>query len=204
MKDYTVLHAVGEPDWGKVAAAELHPCRWSPNPPPPALAGAVWTEEALLVRLESFAAPARAVNTEPDSAVWEDSCLEFFIEPYPGKGYYNFEINPAGALKVCFGPGRADRERIQTPLPYREYFRIKTTRTEEDWSAAYIIPLSLLFPDGSVPSQARANFYKCGDETATPHFQCWHPVQAEAPDFHRPECFGTLLFTAPLPPASGC
>ena len=119
MKDYGVLHAAGEPDWGKVAAAELHPCRWSPNPPPPALAGAVWTEEALLVRLESFAAPARAVNTEPDSAVWEDSCLELFFSA-DGRTYITLEANAKGALRASIGPDRHARRLLRTldvPLP---------------------------------------------------------------------------------------
>ena len=35
------------------------------------------------------------------------------------------------------------------------------------------------------------NFYCC-DETLHPHFGSWSPVAAPAPDFHRPECFGTL------------
>jgi hypothetical protein len=41
---------------------------------------------------------------------------------------------------------------------------------------------------------ARANFYKCGDETETPHFGAWSPVQTPQPDFHRPEFFGRLVF----------
>ena len=184
--------------WKDVPQAAITVTPWETYPACyPAYAQLALSGDDLHVFLYAKEPYALARATEENAAVHLDSCLEFFIEPYPGKGYYNFEINPAGALKVCFGLGWADRERIQTPRPYREFFRIKTTRTEEDWSAAYTIPLSLLFPDGSVPSRARANFYKCGDETATPHFQCWHPVQAEAPDFHRPECFGTLLFATP-------
>ena len=36
------------------------------------------------------------------------------------------------------------------------------------------------------------NFYKC-DESLHPHFGAWSPIDAPAPDFHRPECFGKLV-----------
>ena len=39
------------------------------------------------------------------------------------------------------------------------------------------------------------NFYKC-DESLHPHFGSWNPIEAPAPDFHRPECFGKLMLEA--------
>ena len=41
---------------------------------------------------------------------------------------------------------------------------------------------------------ARANFYKCGDDMAVPHYISWNPIGCPRPDFHRPEYFGTLKF----------
>ena len=40
------------------------------------------------------------------------------------------------------------------------------------------------------------NFYKCGDETPAEHYLSWHPITSAGPDFHRPECFGTLEIAA--------
>ncbi|MFA5695554.1 MAG: carbohydrate-binding family 9-like protein, partial [Proteiniphilum sp.] len=40
--------------------------------------------------------------------------------------------------------------------------------------------------------QIRANFYKCGDETAEPHYISWSPIDLPAPDFHAPQFFGLL------------
>jgi hypothetical protein len=40
----------------------------------------------------------------------------------------------------------------------------------------------------------RANFYKCGDKLAVPHYVTWNPVGTVAPDYHRPEYFGLLKF----------
>src|SRR5262245_25252266 len=30
--------------------------------------------------------------------VWKDSCVEFFVQPKPQSGYFNFEFNCGGAL----------------------------------------------------------------------------------------------------------
>jgi hypothetical protein len=40
----------------------------------------------------------RSVHTEYQSPVYRDSCVEFFIQPKPHKGYFNFEFNCGGAL----------------------------------------------------------------------------------------------------------
>ena len=78
-KEMTVLRTGSVPDWEKAGVQPLLPCRWSPNPPPKVTVQALWREDALLIRLCSDAAPTRAVNTAPDSPVWEDSCLECFL-----------------------------------------------------------------------------------------------------------------------------
>ena len=45
----------------------------------------------------------------------------------------------------------------------------------------------------NLPHSLRANFYKCGDKTAHPHYLSWSPIHTEKPDFHRPEFFGELI-----------
>jgi hypothetical protein len=49
-------------------------------------------------------------------------------------------------------------------------------------------------PPGNLPETIRANFYKCGDSTAVPHYLSWSHIATETPDFHRPEFFGELYF----------
>ncbi len=48
--------------------------------------------------------------------------------------------------------------------------------------------------DISPGHRAAANFYKCGDETAVPHYGAWSPIDTPQPDFHRPEFFGEVVF----------
>jgi hypothetical protein len=66
------------------------------------------------------------------------------------------------------------------------------------WALAYRLPLSLFekYYSGRIaPGRvARANFYKCGDETEIPHYGAWNPVGSPKPDFHLPEYFGRILF----------
>ena len=40
----------------------------------------------------------------------------------------------------------------------------------------------------------KANFYKCGDDTAVPHFLSWNPVGVPKPSFHQPDFFGDVYF----------
>jgi hypothetical protein len=35
----------------------------------------------------------RCVHTGFQSAVYKDSCVEFFVQPRPDRGYFNFEFN---------------------------------------------------------------------------------------------------------------
>lgn len=194
MKSYTIIKSGPYPDWALVPSAAPEACRWSPNPPPASEAKAVWTEEALLVRLESFAAPTRAENTAPDSPVWEDNCLEFFFAA-AGTDYLNLEANANGALRASIGPDRHARRllrELDVPLPL-----VAASCGADGWSVSFTIPAALLETLlGVTPHSGlrlRGNFYACGDRTPAPYYAAWNPVETPAPDFHRPEFFGELL-----------
>ena len=193
MKTGTVPRIDGQPDWASVPALPLLACRWSPHVPPAASARCVWSTEALRVRLESEAAPARAENTAPDSPVWEDSCLEFFFTA-DGRTYINLEGNAKGALRASIGPDRHDRRLLRelgTPLP-----RVEAEVASDRWALTLVIPAalfeSLLGASLQPGLSLGANFYSCGDKTPAPHYAAWSPVETETPDFHRPEFFGEL------------
>ena len=71
----------------------------------------------------------RAVTTEDNGPVWEDSCVEFFVADPVGDGYFNFEINCIGTALAAhrysrsdarhFDEGRMSRIRRITSLPPR-------------------------------------------------------------------------------------
>ena len=65
----------------------------------------------------------------------------------------------------------------------------------QSWRVGVVIPFDLIGIDSeNLPHCIRANFYKCGDKTAHPHYLSWSPIDTPKPDFHRPEFFGELLF----------
>ena len=152
--------------------------------------------EGLLVSLWAKEKNIRAEYTTIPAPVHEDSCLEFFFMPEKENRYLNFEINPNGCLHIGFGRDRNDREQILPEDP-KTMFRIRTEREPEGWTAAYRIPAAFLdscYPGFRFSGMLRANVYKCGDRTIHPHYLAWNPIVSSVPDFHRPECFGSMVF----------
>ena len=145
----------------------------------------------------------RAVTTEDQGPVWEDSCVEFFCQVPGDKHYMNFECNCIGAMVGSRRLGRA--EEVQ-PFSSDEMGRItrkcifpKEAFEEKDgwfeWEVELAIPLDLIFRDKKpvFPQVLKANFYKCADKTKRPHFLSWQPICLPKPDFHCPQFFGEII-----------
>ena len=155
----------------------------------------------------------RCVNAGFGHRVWEDSCVEWFVKPKSGKGYFNLELNCGGAFTCSY---------IEDPARTPSGFARSTHMTADEarqirvhasmpgvlaaeipgpvlWSVSAALPLSVLEtyvgPLGDPSGQAwRGNFYKCADLSSHPHWGSWAPVGEK--DFHRPQDFGTLRFMA--------
>ena len=125
--------------------------------------------------------------------------MEFFVSPMPSNSmqYLNFEFNPAGAMYLSIGTNRNDRTVISPPN-YTELFHVTTSIHDKGWNLEFNIPLSFLqrfFPELELTQGCgmRGNFYKCGDDTAHPHYGCWSLIDLPQPDFHCPDFFGHLI-----------
>jgi len=176
---------------------------------PPVEARLLYSARFLYVRFDVRETKVRARFTRFQDPVYKDSCVEFFVDAFPGlrRGYLNFEANALGTFLVAFGP---DRDR-RTPLgkgDLKGFAASSTVKAPVDgeiaagrWALAYRIPLELfrrIYGHEILPGQtASANFYKCGDETDVPHYGAWSPVGTPKPDFHRPEYFGEIVFAKP-------
>lgn len=198
----------GQPDWARIPFARLESFHWEKaagayRPASFAQLCAV-RGEGILVRMWSFETPIRAVACERDDPVYQDSCLECFLNPFPSQqdAYLNFEMNPRGVFLAEFGPGREGRVRLSvlTELsPTVTPFSLQTPLGDA-WGVQLFVPRALIEavynrPFPIVPRKMAGNFYKCGDETAQPHFGAYFPVGSEALGFHNPQCFGTIAFT---------
>ena len=160
------------------------------------------THDMLFLKWHVRGAQLRAVTTEDQGPVWEDSCVEFFCQ-VPGEDHYcNFECNCIGAMVGSRRKGRAEEvvpfspeqmARIERRCTYpRQAFEEKDGLFE--WEVEERIPMDLIFQQPIAKSQKlRANFYKCADKTKKPHFLSWQPIPLPKPDFHCPQFFGEIV-----------
>jgi len=154
----------------------------------------------------------RCVRTNYMDEVWKDSCVEFFAQPKPDRGYFNFEFNCGGAFLCCYivNPERTPggfKDFTKVPARIGQTIQVRSSlppRNEPEiqeptvWTLRFFIPFALfehyLGALGEIKGQAwRGNFFKCGDEVSHPHWASWSPVDKF--DFHRPQCFGTIRFS---------
>lgn len=159
------------------------------------------SEKHVLLKFRVKEKNIRAIHTAINSPVYEDTCVEFFIA-VDNTGYYNFEFNCIGTTLAEFGKTRKLRKFL--PL-----FAIEKIMTEtvikylkDDfyiWELAVVIPVETFIHHKikDLRSQEyRVNFYKCGDKLPQPHYMVWSPIIAAEPDFHQPQYFGRLTFSA--------
>lgn len=157
-----------------------------------------YDEEKLYIHQVAAEKNVRAEHIEPLSQVCEDSCMEFFFCPDScSDRYFNFEWNMNGCLYLGFRTDRENAVRLHLK-DHKKVFNFRSALTDDGWEIFYEIPISfvrLFVPDFSLSSgkEFRANCYKCGDLTITPHYLSWNQVTSAAPDFHRPFDFGQLI-----------
>ncbi len=144
----------------------------------------------------------RAVNTENQSPVSQDSCVEFFVQPRKGGEYWNFEFNCIGAVNAS--------HRLVRPQPVRlsadeldAIYRCASLGSRPfgeregsfSWDLLIGIPLALIGLNGVEEGTAvRGNFYSCASAIKEPYYLSWAPIETGKPDYHRPEFFGELIF----------
>lgn len=150
----------------------------------------------------------KAVAEKNNDAVFQDSCVEFFFNPNANKtGYFNLETNCGGVVlfgvrsnkgekSVKFSDSEIEELGIKSTLPKNIKNEIKE---ETEWIIEYKIPFELLkkYMEFKLPITGDiwfCNFYKCADNSSTPHWLTWNKVEFEAPNFHMPEYFGKIIF----------
>jgi hypothetical protein len=153
----------------------------------------------------------RSVRAGFQSQVFKDSCVEFFMQPRPDRGYFNLEMN-AGGSHLCYyveDPARTPQGlKKYTPLTEEQGRQIQVrsslpktvdpeVREPLSWELNFFMPLAVLENYtgtlGALSGQAwRGNFYKCAEDLSHPHWASWSPVDEF--NFHLPRCFGALHF----------
>lgn len=147
---------------------------------------------ALLIRFDGRDRGVVATLTGRDDPLWKEDVFEVFLSPEdPPRVYYEFEVNPLGALfdaRIESPEGR--RETMRADVSWNcPGFSARVSGREGRWSALLTIPLATMAPGGA--RRWRANFYRV-DRGTPDEYSAWSPTGAEPPDFHRPERFGFL------------
>lgn len=141
-----------------------------------------------------------AKHSKPNSSVWLDSCVEFFLK-INDKQYQNFEINCCGTALSAIGESRDNRVFLEV----EDIVKIKTISSLDkknlpfklnntDWDITIKIPYDIIKTSHDFEDKKEyfGNFYNCNESSDYPHFLTWNKVETEEPDFHRPEYFGKI------------
>ena len=161
-----------------------------------------YTSQAIYIDFLTRCNYLRAVNTENQSPVSQDSCVEFFLDPKGDGEYWNFEFNCIGAINASRrftrpNPTRLNDEQLARVKRFpsvgtRPFCELEGLFT---WNLLVVIPLDLIGLDAdNMPQTMKCNFYKCASATSDPHYLSWNPIKTEKPDFHRPDFFGEISF----------
>jgi len=146
-------------------------------------------------------------HTAFGSEVWKDSCVEFFLNPFPksSEEYVNMEFNALGVMLIGVGKDGDDSKRYYfKEAEVKEFETVSSVKQPvvgehgaSQWSLHVKIPKSFFekyYGKAFMDNKAIANFNKCGDETEFEHYGSWNEVVSPTPNFHLPQHFGDLMF----------
>lgn len=200
MNTYQITHIDGEPKWKQIPALDVSNILWIPDVGVRMTQQICYDDFALHIRQQATEKYIRAESHKLNDQACVDSCMEFFFSPcLKDERYFNFEITPRGFMYLGLGKSMEDSVRL-FPENHMELFKICPSYTSDGWMLTYQIPFSFIrsyFPEFEPQPGVviRANCYKCGDLTDTPHYLSWNPCSKPAPNFHVPEDFGTMILS---------
>ncbi len=185
------------------AFAEIDQVNWEDQFPyqMPVTVRAAHDGDVLYLYYEIDGEEVRAANTNDFGSVWEDSCVEFFMQREGETAYRNFECNILGVLLASNHKTRSESTRMADHI-MESVGRHSTIEQRFEngtqlcnWTMLLEIPkVAMGFEESEkLDGQTiKANFYKCGDKTPNTHFISWNAIELPQPNFHVPQFFGTL------------
>ena len=169
----------------------------------------LWDDRYLYVAYQCSDAWVSAVQTEHDSPVYQDDCVELFTAPNPKRpqDYFNIEMNVNGAILDQHhpdGPGK-----VKGPNWKAQGILIATTvdgtlNDDSDTDKGWILEVAIPFTNfAAVSGQQRPrdgdvwhlNLNRLGGKTNIQHSQ-WSPGTTARPAFHAPDTFGRVTFSS--------
>jgi len=176
-----------------------------------------WDDENLYLAYEVEDDDIECTMVLRDEHLWEEEVVEFFADcDGDGEDYLEFEWNALGACVDLFLPkpyfmrkSNLDGLLAWDAKGMRWAVRVEGTVAypsdrDKGWTLEVAIPLRLFVDAPNVPPKDgdvwRVNLYRIERSGGRPEFSCFSPVLGEAPNFHKPERFGRLVFRRSPPP----
>jgi len=211
-KQYTIKHLsedlddIWQPDvWNLIEPLEIKDYLWMDNKyRPVVLVKLCYTENYIFAKFLVNEKKVKAVYKNYGDPVYKDSCVEFFINPFPNhsEDYINIEVNAIGTLligagkdrnRTLFKKGELGDLQIVSSLDSS----VADTFESESWTLYMKLPIDFFenyYAERFIKERAIGNFYKCGDETEFEHYGVWNYIHNPEPDFHLQQYFGELIF----------
>ncbi len=200
VKEYTVPSLDAVPaDWSKIEKAVMDETPWVKDYVPVTYAQIVFVKnDGFYIRMTCEEKEPKATYTKWMDPVYNDSCMEFFASfDSASQNYMNVEVNSLGTALSAYGV-KGKRTTVSDILGYP--LVVGAEVKEAEWSILIHLTLGEIEkvfgvkPETFVSGYAfRANFYKCGDKTAVPHYNMWNRVDTPKPSYHEPNYFGKLI-----------
>ena len=165
---------------------------------------AVWYDAHSLSMLFSASDDfVRVTHDADDAPLYEDDVVEVFITPEQLTRYYEFEVNPNGAVfDATVDSPDLSRKTMHVDREWDCAGRVAAIRKIVDADGAITVDTLLRIPFAGLgrttPANGetwRANFFRVdrhaehGDE-----YSAWQPTMKDPADFHVPAAFGALHF----------
>jgi len=156
-----------------------------------------WGESAVATRVLALSAPdalylagvcaepvaaeiVAQAKTRDEDQVWQDDCLEFFVEPVKGSGEQrHFVVSASGC---CYDSRNKDKV-------WNGDWRAAVRRTAEGWQLEARIPWAALGLDGQPKTGSELGFNVGRLRNAAGEGSQWSPTEGSS---HQPAKFGTL------------
>lgn len=148
----------------------------------------------------------------PDAVLWENDVFELFFKPADeAPGYYEFQVNAAGAVLDMFLPrrGSGGYRRFKADAAFHVEAKVALDGTlnrwqdrDAGWSVEGQIPWTDFLRTGGRPNDGEAwKFALCRADYSVdfegPELSTCAPLRSQPPDFHHHEDYAALLFKGP-------
>jgi len=216
--EYTVMRTAGkivvdgvldEEDWEKAEpVGEFAFPWWKSGEKERTEAKMLWNDDFLYVAFTCEDKHIWADHYDTNSWTYKDDAAEIFWNPNPeaGRKYYMFEMNSIGNLLSVhndFEHSFTDREaRVMVPRIGRTVRG--TVNDDSDTDSGWTLEVAIRFSDYPELSKRerplpgdvwRVGLNRCGGKT-NPQYSQWSPSHTDRPNFHVPEDFGRIVFSA--------